>query len=137
MQKNFSISNGFAEVIFAHQKIDLHNLYKISSIGTDTTGEIFTLVFDRNKKYRPYGLLPERLTLTCSGDLKMGFNELSHLPVQPRDDSVELAYYDRHCGWDQFLDEELATTQGFEGLHISFSGGLVLRISCGVAEIGT
>ena len=57
------------------------------------------------------------------------------MPVPLRGDTVEVAYFDDECDWDSILDEELADRQGFEGLHISFSGGFVLRIRADAAEV--
>lgn len=134
MLKNFTI-HAFAEVIVADRAIDLHNLYGVASISTDVAGDAVTLRFQRDHQWSGPEALPETVILTCSGNVKIDFNDLVDAPVPLRDDAVEVAYYDEHCEWDTFLDEELATNQGFEGLHIGFSGGLVLRIRADVAEV--
>jgi hypothetical protein len=134
MLKNFTIY-AYAEVIVADRAIDLHNLYGVASISTDLAGDAVTLRFQRDHQWSGPDPLPEAVILTCSGNLKIAFNDLVHASVPLPDDAVEVAYYDQHCEWDSFLDEELAATQGFEGLHISFSGGFVLRISADIAEI--
>ena len=136
MRKNFSI-HAFAEVIVAQKVIDLHNLYSVGSISTDRSGDTLTVTFQRDDEWPGPEGLPDEVTLTCSGNLKITFNNLVDAPVPLRDDAVEVAYYDEDCEWDSFLDESLAAFQGFEGLHLSFSGGLVLRIRADVAEMAT
>ena len=134
MLKNFTI-RAFAEVIVAGRAIDLHNLYAVSSIGTDLGGDAVTLRFRRDHQWPGPDTLPEAVTLTCSGNLKMAFNDLVDAPLPLRDDAVAVAYFDEHCDWNSFLDEDLAAAHGFAGLHIGFSGGLVLRIRADVAEV--
>ncbi len=136
VQKNFTI-HAFAEVIVGDRPIDLHNLYEATSIGTDPPGRAITLKFHRDHRWPGPEGLPETVTLTCSGNLRIAFNDLVEAPVPLRNDAIEIAYYDADCPWDRFLDEGLAASQGFEGLHISFSGGLVLRIRSDIAEIVT
>lgn len=136
MLKNFSIHD-FAEVIVDNRAIDLHNLYGVASISTDLAGDAITLRFQRDHQWSGPEGLPEAVILTCSGDIKIAFNDLVDTPVPLRHDAVEVAYYDAHCGWDAFLDEDLAAKHGFEGLHVSFSGGLVLRIRADVAQVTT
>ncbi|WP_428028449.1 hypothetical protein [Altererythrobacter sp.] len=134
MLKNFTIQ-AFAEVIVADTTIDLHNLYGVASIRTDLAGDVVTLTFQRDRQWSGPDTLPEAVTLTCSGNLKMAFNDLVGALAPLRDDAVEVAYYDADCEWDTFLDEELAASQGFEGLQINFSAGLVLRIRADLAEV--
>ena len=137
MEKNFLIGSVGAELVLGGRPIDLHNLYSIKSIGTDATGAAMTLVFQRDHQWEGPEGLPELVRLSCSGDLKIAFNDIVDPPVPLREDAVGIAYYDADCEWDAFLDEDLAAAQGFEGLQISFSGGLVLRIRCAVAEVTT
>ncbi|MDO9488103.1 MAG: hypothetical protein Q7J32_06985 [Sphingomonadaceae bacterium] len=137
MQKNFSIGAMGAEVIVGERAIDLHNLYSTTRISTDMAGEMITLVFERDHRWEGPSGLPEKVTLKGFGSLKIAFNDLAGQAVLVPEDAVEVAYYDADCPWDHFLDEHLAATQGFEGLHISFSGGLVLRIHCNTAEVTT
>ena len=137
MQKNFSIGAMGAEVILAERRIDLHNLYSTTSISTDMAGDTITLVFERDHQWEGPPGLPEKVTLRGAGDLKVAFNDLAAKAVFIREDAVQVSYYDADCPWDHFLDEDLATAQGFDGLHISFSGGLVLRIRCTTAEVTT
>jgi hypothetical protein len=134
MLKNFTL-HAFGEVIVADRAIDLHNLYGAASISTDLSGDAVTLRFQRDHQRPGPDGLPEAVIFTCSGNLNLAFSDLLDAPVPLRDDVVELAYYNEHCDWDAFLDEDLAATQGFEGLHLSFSGGLVLRIRADVAEV--
>lgn len=135
MQKNFSIRSCGAEVVVGERAIDLHNLYSTTSISTDLDGAAVTVKFQRDHKWQGPDGLPERVTLTCSGDLKMAFNDLLDTPVPLGQDALEITYYNTDCAWGDYLDEDLAAVQGFEGLQISFSGGLVLRIRSAVAEI--
>ncbi|MBA2466307.1 MAG: hypothetical protein H0V46_01715 [Sphingomonas sp.] len=134
MRKNFSI-HGFAEVIVAGKAIDVHNLYGVGTISTDRAGDTLTVRFQRDNKWPGPEGLPDEVTLTCSGNLKITFNNLVTHPGDLRADAVEVAYYDEDCEWDFFLDESLAESQGFDGLHLSFSSGLVLRIRSNVAQM--
>lgn len=134
MLKNFTM-HGFAELIVAGRTIDLHNLYCVAGITTDLAGGKLTVRFHRDHRWAGPDGVPDAVTLTCSGNLRLAFNDLVDAPVPLREDAVELAYYDEHCDWDFFLDEDLAAKQGFEGLHLSFSGGLVLRIRAEIAEV--
>lgn len=135
MQKNFSIDAMGAEVILGDRRIDIHNRYRTVSVGTDTDGDAITLVFERNGQFQGPNGSPETVTLRGSGGLKVAFNNLADQPVPL--DGVEIAYFDAECPWGHFLDEDLAVSQGFEGLHVSFSGGLELRIRCAFAELTT
>ena len=137
MQKNFSLGAMGAEVILGDSRIDVHNLYNATAISTDLAGDAITVVFKRDQQWQGRQGLPDQVTLRCSGDLKIAFNDLIDAPVPLRQDAVEIAYYDSDCPWGHFLDEQLAETQGFEGLQIIFSGGLVLRIRCALAEVTT
>ncbi len=134
MQKNFAIGGMGAELVVADRAIDVHNLYRTTSISMDLAGDTVSLIFERDHQWEGPPGLPEQVTLRCSGDLKISFNDLVQMGVPLPEDAVEVAYYDASCPWDHFLDEDLAATQGFEGLQVSFSGGLVLRIRCATAE---
>jgi len=135
MQKNFALASGGAEIVVEGRTVDLHNLYDARRIATDRAGAIATLVFERGHRWTGSDRLPERVTLTCSGNLHIAFNDLCDAPVPLNKDAVELQYDDADCDWDEFLDERLAASQGFAGLHLSFSAGFVLRIRCDLAEI--
>lgn len=134
VQKNFTIPD-FSGVNVGGKAIDLHNLYGVVSIGTDPSGNAITLAFRRDHQWPGPEGLPEKVTLTCSGNLQLAFNDLVDAPVPLREDAVEIAYYDEQCEWDAILDEQLAAAQGFVGLHVSFSGGLVLRVRSDVADL--
>jgi hypothetical protein len=143
MQKNFSM-RGIAELVVGGKPIDLHNLYRATSISTDVAGSAITLVFQRDHEWQGPEDLPERVTLTCSGNVKLAFNDLALLTAPLSNCAVEVAYFDGDCGWDEFLDEGLATRQGLEGLHFNFEGpdfslddNFVLRIMCDIAEAAT
>jgi hypothetical protein len=137
MQKNFSMGAMGAEVILGDSRIDVHNLYHATAISTDLAGDTITFLFGRDHQLDGPPGLPEQVTLKCTGDLKIAFNDLIDAPVPLRQDAVEIAYYDSNCPWGHFLDEQLAETQGFDGLQVSFTGGLMLRIQCAVAEVTT
>ncbi len=122
MQKNFTVQ-AFAEVIVADRAIDLHNLYGVASISTDGAGDTVAVRFQRDRQWSGPEALPETVILTCTGNLKIAFNDLVDAPVPLRDDAVEVAYYDEHCEWDTFLDEELATNQASRGSTSAFQGG--------------
>jgi hypothetical protein len=136
VQKNFTIE-AFAEVIVGGRSIDLHNFYRAASIGTGLSGDSIALRFERDHRWPGSEGLPETVTLTCSENLRMAFNDLVDSPVPLGEDAVEIAYYDSECEWDAFLDEGVAAARGFEGLHIRFSGGFVLRIRSDMAEVTT
>ncbi|WP_447723967.1 hypothetical protein [Sphingomonas koreensis] len=135
MQRNFVLGAGGAEIVTGGRAIDVHNLYNVAILGTDPLGATMTIVFQRDHQWPGPEDLPERLTLTCSGNLKVAFNDLLDLPVPLGSDAVELAYYADHCDWDAQLDESLAAAHGFEGLELRFSGGLALRVRSDRAEV--
>jgi hypothetical protein len=133
MQKNFVIRN-LVELIVRGRVVDLHNLYAPAGIGTDPRGETAVLTLRRDRRWAGAEALPEVVTLTFSGNVRIAFNDLLAASGTLHEESVEIAYYDGECGWDSFLDERLAAAQGSEGLHIGFSGGLALRIRADFAE---
>lgn len=134
MQKNFLIGSMGAEMVVERRTIDLHNLYSTKSIGADPTGFSFKMEFQRDHRWEGPEGLPEVVTLSCSKKLSIAFNDPAQPPGPFSEEAVEIAYFDADCEWDAFLDEGLPASQGFAGLHVSFSGGLVLRIRCKVAE---
>ncbi len=134
MEKNFEL-HGQNELILDDRRIDIHNLYAPSELGTDSSGDILSLSFRRDHRVEAASPHPETVILTCSGDVKIAFNDLALTPGALRNEAVEFGYLDADCGWDEFLDEALAAAQGYEGLHIAFSGGLVLRIRAGIAML--
>ncbi len=134
VRKNFTIRAG-AEVIVGEQAADLHNLYRTDRIGTDITGQKVTLRFSRDHTWSGQAELPETVTFTFSGNVELAFNDLLDAPVPLRDDAVDIGYYDKHCDWGMWLDEDLAVAQGYRGLQVGFSGGLVLRIRADLAEV--
>jgi hypothetical protein len=137
VEKNFTIW-AFVEVSPAGAgPIDLHSCYVTHGIATDPAGETATLTFRREHEWPGPANYPEEVTLTCSGNLRFAFNDLAatHEPLAGQ--SVTIGYYDAFCDWNDWLDEDQAAAQGYEGLQIGFSGGLVLRIRADTAELRT
>jgi hypothetical protein len=137
VRKNFTIW-AFVEIVPAGAAaIDLHSCYVTRSIATDLSGRAATVKFRREPEWRGPAHYPEEVTLTCSGDVRFAFNDLVS-EARPLDDqSVTIGYYDALCDWNEWLDEDAAAAQGFEGLQIGFSGGLVLRICADAVELTT
>ena len=113
MKKNFSI-RAFTEVVLDGVWIDLHNLYRPASIGTDLGGDRLRVSFERDPQSKRPQTLPSTVTFICTGNLGITFNNLVGLPVAIPEDAVEVAYYDADCDWDQFLDEELLPTRALQ-----------------------
>lgn len=134
MQKNFTIE-AFAVIETADLAVDLHNLYGLTNVTTDRSGQSIQLVFERDGDFLSLSPeMPRRVIFTCSGNLRLAFNDLSLMASPMKGDGVEIALFTWDCGWDEFLDERLAEA-GADGLHFMFSEGFVLRIGCAVAEV--
>lgn len=129
MQRNFKF-DGFSVVHFEGQIIDLHNAYEIECIGTSAEGDTATLTFRRNQYAINPKSLPDRISLRCTGNVKVAFNNLNHVIGPLNEEGIEVAYFDEHCDWDSLIDEEIAETQKPLGLHLQFMNDLVVRIYC-------
>lgn len=110
--------------------IDLHNCYDLETFGTDFGGTVFEMAFRQNAFAIPPHELPEMVTLSCSGNLRIVFNDLCAIAAPIVDEGIEIAYFNDECGWRSFLTEELAREWGVQGLHVSFVNGLTVRIFC-------
>jgi hypothetical protein len=117
--------------------IDLHNAYDLSRFGTDLDGGEVKLVFTRNGHAIDPEALPSKVTLTCSGNVRVAFNDLAAIAAPLDDEGLELAYFDEGCDWLSFTDEQMARSQTPCGLHISFINGLAIRIFCDEASMAT
>ncbi|HYD12499.1 MAG TPA: hypothetical protein VEC11_06605 [Allosphingosinicella sp.] len=135
MQRNFSLESGFSAVRLGSLLIDLHNLYTVAEISTDPRGETLVVRFDRDHGYEGPVDQPEHVTLRCTGDLRLAVSNVAALLDAPDELDFLIAYFDDDCGWGEFLDEDLAARQGFDGLHLGFGEDRVLRIRCADADI--
>lgn len=129
MKRNFEF-DGITVVPWHGRFVDLHNDYDLESFGTDMGGSEAVLRFTRNGHAIDPGSLPSRATLTCRGNVRVAFNDLTALVASLEDEGLEIAYFDQACDWLSFLDEDLARRQGPQGLHVSFTNGFAVRIFC-------
>jgi len=114
--------------------IDLHNDYNLKCFGTDLTGSQVKLSFTRNE-YATNSQLPSEVTLSCTGNVSVAFNDLCDIAAPLDDEGIQIAYFDEECDWVSFLPEDIAATQHPLGLHVSFINGLVIRIFCDEAAL--
>jgi hypothetical protein len=117
--------------------IDLHNAYDLEGFGTDLNGGEVNLSFRRNGHAIDPEKLPSKVTLTCTGNVKVAFNDLSAIAAPLDDEGIEIAYFDEGCDWQSILDEDIARRQVPQGLHVSFINGLVVRIFCDEVTFAT
>lgn len=136
MKRNFAFDS-VTVVRSGSRVIDLHNAYDLQCFGTDMTGSEVKLSFIRNEHaIEPIGL-PSTVTLLCTGNVKVAFNDLSEIAASLDEEGIEIAYFDEGCDWLSFLDEDIARSQEPLGLHISFISGLAVRIFCDEAMLHT
>lgn len=137
MKRNFEFY-GFSVVRWGESSVDLHNAYDLESFGTDLTGRRkVELIFTRNEHAINPDKLPSKVTLSCAGNLRVAFNDLSKIAAPLNEEGTEIAYFDEGCDWLSFLDEEIARRQEPVGLHVSFINGLAVRIYCDEATLTT
>jgi hypothetical protein len=110
--------------------IDLHNAYDLEGFGTDVDGSEAKLSFARNAHAIDPDTLPANVTLTCRGNVRVAFNDLTSIAAPLDEEGIEIAYFDEGCDWLSFTDEEMARQQEPQGLHVSFINGLAVRIYC-------
>lgn len=68
--------------------------------------------------------------------MRVAFNDLNAIAAPLNLEGIEIAYFDQDCDWDSFLDEQMTSRQKPQGLNVSFTNGLVVRIFCeGVTPI--
>ena len=135
MKRNFEFDH-VTVVRWGDGVIDLHNAYDLERFGTSMGGGEVELTFSRNG----YAIDPESpssVTLTCSGNVRVAFNNLCAIAAPLDSEGIEVAYFDEGCDWSSFLDEEIARRQKPQGLHVSFINGFALRIFCDEATLAT
>ena len=136
LKRNFQF-DGFSVVRWGDGFIDLHNGYDLESFGTNLTGSEATLSFTRNKHAIDPEKLPSKVTLSCTGTVKVAFNDLGEIAAPLDNEGIEIAYFNEGCDWPSFLDEDIARSQEPLGLHVSFVNGLAVRIFCDEATLAT
>lgn len=129
MKRNFEFDVQSA-VRWHGRLVDLHNDYDLDRFGTDLNGTEVTLDFRRNEYAVHPEALPARVRLSCTGNLKLAFNDLCALAAPVNDEGIEVAYFDEHCDWQSLTDEKLAKTQEPRGLRLEFINGLTVRVFC-------
>jgi hypothetical protein len=129
LRRNFQF-DGVSVVRWGDRFIDLHNAYDLEVFGTDLSGSKVSLGFRRNAHAIDPDSLPSKVTLICSGNVRVAFNDLCALAAPVDNEGIEIAYFDQGCDWLSCLDEELARRQEPQGLHISFINGFAVRIFC-------
>jgi len=136
LKRNFEFDH-LTVVRWGDRFIDLHNAYDLHTFGTDMSGSEVKLTFRRNDYAIDPSILPSTVTLTCSGNVRVAFNNLSAIDAPLDSEGVEIAYFDEGCDWRSFLDEEIARRQEPQGLHVSFINGFAVRIFCDEATLAT
>jgi len=136
LKRNFQF-DGISVVRWGDRFIDLHNAYDLKSFGTDLTGREVKLSFTRNEHAIDHDKLPSKVTLSCTGNVRVAFNDLCEIAGPFDDEGIEIAYFDEGCDWLSFLDEGTAQSQEPLGLHVSFINGLAVRIFCDAATLTT
>lgn len=136
MKRNFEFDH-FTIVRWGDRFIDLHNAYDLEHFGTDMGGHEVKLSFSRNHHAINPNSLPSSVTLTCSGKVRVAFNNLSAIAAPLAHEGIEIGYFDEDCDWDSFLEEQMTHRQEPQGLHVSFINGLSVRIFCEDATLVT
>lgn len=134
LRRNFEFDL-FSVVRWRDKSIDLHNAYDLESFGTDLRGGEVRLSFTRNQHAMDPGNLPSKVTLACTGKVRIAFNDLTEIAAPLDHEGIQIAYFDEACDWLSFLDEEIAQRQEPQGLHVSFVNGLAIRIYCDEATL--
>lgn len=93
-------------------------------------GSQVDLRFQRNGYAVEPEKLPSKVTLTCTGNVRVAFNDLGAIAAPLNDEGIEIAYFNEDCDWRSFLDEEIAGRNEPQGLHVNFVNGLTVRIFC-------
>jgi len=136
LKRNFEF-DGMTVVRWGDRVIDLHNDYDLEGFGTDLSGGEVKLRFRRNAHAYDPDNLPATATLTCGGNVRVAFNDLSAIATRLDDEGIEIAYFNEACGWLSYLDEGLARRQVPQGLYVSFVNGFAVRIFCDEAIFAT
>jgi hypothetical protein len=136
LKRNFQFF-GFSVVRLGDRFIDLHNAYDLESFGSDLTGSEVKLSFTQNEYAVDPDKLPSKVMLSCTGNVRVAFNDLGQIAAPLNDEGIEIAYFDEGCDWPWFLDEDIAQSKEPLGLHVSFISGLSVRIFCEEATLTT
>ena len=136
MRRNFEFDH-FSTIRWEDTVIELHSAYDLTGFGTNLTGSEATLDFIRNEYAFAPEKLPAKVTLRCTGNVRLAFNNLGAIAAPLDDEGIEVAYFDEGCDWSSFLDEETAKRQEPLGLHFSFINGLTVRIYCDETTLET
>jgi len=134
LERNFEF-DGLSVIRWHDRFIDLHNAYDLESFGTELNGSEVALSFVRNEHAIGPDMLPPKVTLRCTGNVRVAFNDLDAIAASLDDEGIEIAYFDEGCDWPSFLDENLAARQKPQGLHVSFINGFVVRIFCDMTTL--
>jgi hypothetical protein len=134
LKRNFQF-DGFSVVRWGDIFIDLHNAYNLECFGTDLIGGEVNLIFAQNEYAIDPDKLPSKVKLSCTGNVRVAFNNLCEIAAPLDDEGSEIAYFDAECDWSSFLDEDIARSQEPLGLHVSFINGLAVRIFCDEAML--
>src|SRR5688572_29282488 len=84
LRRNFQF-DGVSVVRWGDSFIDLHNAYDLEAFGTEPTGSEVYLSFKRNAHAIDPDRLPSKVALTCSGSVRVAFNDLTAIAA-PLDD---------------------------------------------------
>jgi len=74
--------------------------------------------------------LPLNVALSCTGNVRVAFNDLGAIAAPINGEGIEIAYFNEDCDWRSFLDEEIAKRQEPQGLQFSFVNGFAVRVFC-------
>lgn len=88
MKRNFEF-DGFSVIRWGDTFIDLHNAYDLAEFGTNLDGSEATLAFIRNAHAIAREKLPPKVTLRCTGNVQMAFNDLSAIAVPLDEEGIE------------------------------------------------
>lgn len=136
MKRNFEFD--FITVVrWGEEVLDLHNDYDLTSLGTALGGTEARLTFTRNEHAIASYRLPEKVTLDCTGNVKVAFNDLAAIAARLSDEGIEIAYFHDGCDWLSFLNEDMARLSEPQGLDVRFTNGLAVRIFCDEAILTT
>jgi hypothetical protein len=129
VKRNFEF-DGLSVIRWQDRLVDLHNAYDLVAFGTNLDGSEATLDFVRNRHAIAPERLPSKVTLRCTGNVRIAFNDLGAIAAPVEQEGLEIAYFDQGCDWTSFLDEALAGRQEPLGLHLAFTNGFATRIFC-------
>ena len=129
LKRNFQF-DGFSVVRCGDRFLDLHNAYDLECFGTDLAESEVKLGFSRNEFAIDPDELPSQVAFSCTGNVRVVFNDLGKISAPLDDEGTEVAFFDEACDWFSFLNEDIARLQEPLGLHVSFTNGLTVRIFC-------